>query len=315
MAITQAIIGGSDNYIHLWAESTWGTKPGSPALIYMPVTNYGVAMTKNSRETKPHYGQFGKAGVFHVTGQPAGQITGELCGVEPSSSATSLAKTILDWVFGGEADTFLPSKGIEFAQGPDIANQQHDGLRVNTFTLAGAEGGAVTWTLDVMGTTDTAVTTANTISADLKGFPGFEFSDCVLTIGGTAIDIADFSLQRQHGLKVKYLGGTTPKVIAKSMRNTTFQFKIVKQAAAYDVIRRTIGTETDSALVLTMNGKHGGTGASGTYTTIAFTMPKSRLLMPGDAHSFEDITMTDLPYACLIPDGGGAEITIAYSLT
>ena len=313
MAVSTPIVAGSDNYISIYSESAWGTRPETPTVINLPVTNYGVAVQRNSRQTQPHYGQFGSITTHHVNGMPAGQITGELTGVEPSGSSTSLAQTVLGWVFGAETSKSLPSMGVEFIQG-GIADRQHNGMRVNQFTLAGAEGQAVTYTLDVMGKTESALGAAATAMAiDMKGFPGFEFSDVTLSIGGTAFDIKSFQLQRQHNLKTHFAGSTAPVAMVKGNRLTSFQCVAFKQTDDWDDIRNSF-TETDAEIILTIKGRHGGTGASGTFRQAVFTMSNCRYLVPQDAHAYEDLTTVTLPFQCMIPNGGGSEISIAYSL-
>lgn len=313
MAISTPIVAGAENYINIYSEATWGTRPVSPTVINLPVTNYGVAMQRNSRQTQPHYGQFGAISTHHVNGQPAGQIAGELSGVEPTGSSTSLAQTILGWVFGAETNKFLPSMGVEFIQG-GIADRQHNGLRVNAFTLSGAESQAVTYTLDVIGKTESALgDTATAMSIDMKGFPGFEFADVTLSLGGTAYDIKSFQLQRQHNLKTHYSGSNTPSVLVKGSRITTFQCVGFKQTDDWDDIRNSF-SETDVEAILVLKGRHGGTGLSGTFRKITITMPKCRYLVPQDQHAYDDLTTVTLPFACHIPDGGGSEISLAYAL-
>ncbi|CAB4177912.1 hypothetical protein UFOVP1004_38 [uncultured Caudovirales phage] len=313
MAVTTPIIGGVDNYINIYSESTWGTRPGSPSIINLPVSNYGVSMQRNSRQTQPHYGQFGAVTTHHVNGMLSGQIAGELSGVEPTASATSLADTIVGWAFGSETSKFLPSYGVEAIEG-GIADHQHNGLRVNTFTLSGSESQAITYTLDVMGKNETDLGgTATAMTIDMKGFPGFEFFDSTLTIGGTAYDMKSFQIQRQNNLKVHYAGSQTPAVLVRGNRLTSFQCVLFKQDAQWDTIRRSF-TETDVAIVLTIKGRHAGTGASGTFRKLVFTMPSCRYLLPADSHAYDDVTTVTLPFGCQLNPAGGAEITYASSL-
>lgn len=313
MSVTTPIVGGSDNYINIYSEADWSVRPETPTIINLPVTSYGVAAQRNSRQTQPHYGQFGSVSTHHINGMVSGQISGELTGVEPSGSSTSLADTILSWAFGSETSKFLPSYGVEAIEG-GIADHQHNGLRVNSFTLSGAESQAVTYTLDLMGKSETALGgTATAMTFDAKGFPGFEFSDATLTIGGTSFDMKSFQLQRQNNLKVHYSGSTTPTVIVRGNRLTSFQCVLFKQNADWDTIRRSF-TETDVAIVLTIKGRHAGTGASGTFRKLVFTMSNSRYLVPQDSSAYDDLTTVTLPFACQIPTGGGAEISYVSSL-
>ena len=78
MAVTTPIVGGVDNYINIYSEATWGTRPGSPTVLNLPVTGYTVASQRNSRQTQAHYGQFGAIWTHHVNGMPSGKIAGEL---------------------------------------------------------------------------------------------------------------------------------------------------------------------------------------------------------------------------------------------
>jgi hypothetical protein len=313
MAVTTPIVGGVDNYVNIYSESTWGTRPASPTVLNLPVTGYTVTSQRNSRQTQAHYGQFGAVWTHHVNGMPAGQLTGELCGVEPTGSSTSLADTIVAWAFGSETSKFLPSYGIEAIEG-GIADHQHNGMRINTFTLTGAESQSVNYVLDLMGKSESVLgDTATAMSIDMKGFPAFEFSDASITIGGTAYDMKSFQIQRQNNLKTHYAGSTNPTVMVRGSRLTSFQCVLFKQNDDWDEIRRAF-TETDVAIVLTIKGRHAGTGASGTYRKFVFTMPAARYLVPSDAHAFDDLTTVTLPFQCLLNPSGGNEITYVSSL-
>lgn len=307
MAVTTPIVAGVDNYINIYAESAWGTRPGSPTVLNLPVTSYTVAQQRNSRMTQAHYGQYGAVWPHHINGLVSGQIGGELTGIEPTGSSTSLADTIVGWAFGSETSKLLPSYGVEAIEG-GVADHQHNGLRVNQFTLAGAESQSINYVLDVMGKSETALgDTATAMTLDMHGFPAFEFADASLTIGGTAYDMKSFQLQRQNNLKVHYAGSSTPLVMVRGSRNTSFSCVLFKQNADWDVIRRSF-TETDVAIVLTIKGRHAGTGASGTFRKLVFTMAACRYLVPQDAHAFDDLTTVTIPFQCLLSVSEGSGV-------
>jgi hypothetical protein len=313
------LVGGNLHYT-AWAESVWGTKPGSPDEFLLPLTECGIKLNRKRRNNLPYFGQFGRKHGKTVSGYPQGNIAGALHGYHPAGLSKSVAQWLLEMAFNSPASNDLPSFGIESAQGPDIANKQWDGLRMNSFTLSGSEDdGVVMWSADVIGKLETQPATAYTVPDDLEKFSEFEFSDCVLTVAdssdGVVLEMQSFQLVRNNGLKPAMLGGRSPTHLKRTQRNTTFQCVILKNSDDYDDAERLFIDNTPDSeydLTLTLRGLHNGSSTNN-YTTVSIVMARAQLATPDDAHAVEDYSRTTLNFDLLKPDTSEADFAISFS--
>lgn len=328
---------GAKSYAYFISESTWGTKPGTPSRVLVPVFDYGVQFQATQvRQAKPYIGLYQRKHSQRTKGMPQGTIQtalyGQQYGVDytvngttvAAGSSISLAEYLLDWAMADEAGTIheasaLPSKTIEWAEGPDVSNVEHNGLRVNQATLAGDEGsGQITLAIDVMGKTEAALGSATAPPADLEDLTEMEFEDCVFKLndgaGGAvaAVDIVNFQLQVQYALQVKYNNSSSPSLIVKIDRMVTLQVTLNKNSNTYDGFRRTLSSETDFIAQLIVQGLNNGTGGSAwTIGTIDFA--KARYINHQDNRNRDAIFEQPLQFHIQKPDSSSLDMEIAWT--
>jgi len=303
------------HYYFAYLESTWGTTPGSPARVLLPLDSYGVQFMTDRRTNTPQIGQYGRKHGRRFRGRPEGSLGGPLFPQFDASTTKSKAQWLLEWVFGGESAINLPSIGIEVAEvGIANAGKRHAGMRCSQFTLQGSEdSGRVDWSATATGKTETVLASGDytAVADDLGLLTDFEFADCVLTIGSAVQEMKSFQITRNQPLKIHYLGDTSPSAVVKTGRETTFQVVILKETNGYDVVRRALDAETELDVNLLLKGKHEGTGAD-TYTTISIDMPRAQVITPTDTHSREDISTIQIQCDVLKPDSASPEISFTY---
>lgn len=318
---------GAKSYLALISETAWGTKPGSPTRVFVPVEDYGVQFQHAQRQAKPYLGLFERKHSHRRQGMPQGSIATSLFGHVDSGAAVSLAEYLLDWAMVDESGTIheaitLPSKTAEWAEGPDVSNVEHNGLRVNQATLAGSEsGGVITLNLDVMGKTDAALATATDIPASHENLFEMEFADCVFKLddgaGGSlaALSIVSFQLQVQHNLVVKYNNSNSPSLILKTDRLATFQVTLDKDSDDYDVFRRNLAAEVDFVGKLIVQGMNNDTtGTPGNVWTIGtLDLPKLRYLTHQDQRNRDNLFEQPLQFICLKDDSSSLDMEIAWT--
>lgn len=307
-------IHGEKSYLSLVAESTWGTTPGGPTYIHVPVDSYGVSMNRDRRSASPFLGIRQQKHGRSFRGMPAGQMVVPFYGFEPTGSTDSLAKTLIEWALNqASAQAIeLPSMAIEWAEGPDVANVIHNGMRVNSLTIAGdADSGRVMLTFDLMGKTETAVVTAQTIPEDRELCVEADFSDCTFAIATVAVALASFNITIANNLQVKYLNGTSPAFIVSPARVITAQMVRVKNSDTYGALNRAF-VESEVALEFVMKGKHNGTGAGGTNNILTVGMPRAQFINPEVARA-KDLMTEPLNFQALKPDSSSLEITTTWS--
>ena len=318
---------GPKSYLVLISETAWGTKPASPTRVYMPVEDYGVQFQNAQRQAKPYLGLFQRKHSHRRQGHPQGSIATSLFGNIDSGAGVSLAEYLMDWAMCDQAGTIheaidLPSKTAEWAEGPDISNLEHNGLRVNQATLAGSEStGVVALNLDTMGKTEVALASAAAIPASHDGLYEMEFEDVVLKLddgaGGAlaAVSIVSFQIQVQHSLILKYNNSDSPQLLVKADRNVTVQVTLDKQADTYDVVRRNLAAETDfvgEVIVQGMNNDTSGTPGN-VWTIGTMDFPKLRYLTHQDQRNRDSVYEQPLQFMALKPDTTGLDMSIAWT--
>ncbi len=110
----------------------------------------------------------------------AGPIT-----FEPSPSEFT---TLIEWALG-TADV-LASKAVSIDKGH--AAYDYADVYVNSITITGSEGGIIRVVAELLGTTEAA---GSAISAAVTSTAPFVFSDCTLTLAGTARKVKSFELK------------------------------------------------------------------------------------------------------------------------
>ncbi len=309
---------GWSKYLFMAAENDWGVLNGTNlSYAYMPVTDYGVRFRPETRQAAVYTGlrQGKQSKLFR--GMPSGQLVAPLYGWRPAGFGDSLMEIMLEWALGSPETLNQPSKTIEWAEGPNVANKRHLGLRINTATLAGSpDADEVTMTLDLMGKSESGngSFSLQSIPNDMEKIVYVQHPDCTFTIDGVEVRPESFSLEVNNNLQSKYLNEFTPSLILPGDRVVTLQMTLAKKDDVWDAWNRTAdGTEV--AVVITLKGKHNGTGGSAgtTWTVATLTMPRCSFIESDTQGGKSDIIMQPLTFRVLKPDTSANDIAIVYS--
>jgi hypothetical protein len=324
MTAPDAII-GAQRYLVLCDETTWGTVPGSPTWVNVPVTSYGVLFQQQNRQADTFVGVFPKLHSSNYRGMPQGTLAAPLFGWHGEGSV-SLAQLLVDWAFGDPGTQDLRSKAAQWA-GPNVDNKQHSGLRVNQGTISGSEdNGGISISLELQGKAEvgqSTVSTSQALPTSRHRNTEFEFVDAGFEIddgaGGSlaALNIKNFNLQIQNGLKVEYLNSSVPSLLVRTTEAITFSCEIIKTSDTYDTFRRMVGgtnSETDFVGQLTLKGLHNGTGAADTnWNQVVIALNRMALVNPTENQGLRDVNSQVLNFTCLKPDTASNPLTFTWS--
>lgn len=308
------VMHGIKSYLTLASETTWGTTPGSPVYYHCPVTTYGVAMKRDRRNSTPFLGLRQRKQGRSFRGLPSGTLATNLFGWKPDGNADSLAEYLITWAFANPEAVDLPSKLAEWAEGPDVANVRHNGLRVNSATIEGsADSGLVTISLELMGKTESALATAQTLPDDRESCVEMDFADCSFSLGGVAMPLRSFRWQVANNLQTTYLNSTSPGYLAAGQRVESLTFQILKAADTYTAYQRAF-VERETTAQIVLKGLHNGTGGVGTNFTVG-TINFARLafVAPEDQRNVSQLIEEGLTFDVLKPDTSDDAVTIAWS--
>lgn len=308
---------GDFGYVNIVAESTWGTLADTPTYLFVPVNEYSVRHKSESRQANTFTGLMQRKHNNKFRGMPEGNMNLPLYGYQTtgSGSSTSVMQYFLDWAYNEWEVAATASKSIEWAEGPNIANKRHLGMRVDTATLSGQDGGAWSLNLGLKGKSEVGqatMTTGQTLPTDMEKMVHAEFSESTFTLAGSAILLESFSLTAEYGLQVKYLNSATPSLLLKTKRDIKVSITPVLNADTYEIYNRLAGmTEVTGGAVI--KGLHNGTGATGDYTLATFAFPRLSFDSSQITGGRNEIRMTPLEFIALKPDSSGKDMTIAYS--
>jgi len=306
---------GPNSHVFVYAESAWGTKPGTPVYVYLPVDSFGLKTQGQTRYNDPYTGgRFQKhAQAYNMA--PSGQMGGKFHGYEDAGISESIAQMITDLAYGALADNESASIGVEWAQGPDTANKQFNGMRMDQLTIQGsAQSGVVEWNASFVGKNEVTLATAQTVPNDLEKLVDFQFCDMTLSIDSSAIKIASFQLQRSLNQKPKWLNSRTPNCIKVGKIVDTITFQFLKNANTYDTIQRAMasaGTMSEKDLDVVLLGNHNGTGTN-TNTRLTIDIPRACITDIDDKLSADDVFEQGLTFAILKPDSSTSAVTLSY---
>ena len=104
-----------------------------------------------------------------------------------------------------------------------------------------------------------------------------------------------------------------PSVIVAGVRTVDFAFEVFKEDDTYDALRRTSGITTRAGH-LSMTCPHGGSGASGTNTTIDVYFDALNFSGASDAGGLNDLVSQSTSWAVLKPATTENEIEFAFGL-
>lgn len=309
-----AVNHGEKSYLVLGAETTWGTTPGTPVYYHVPVNAYGVVMKRDRRNAASFTGLRQRKHGKSYRGMPAGAISTNLHGYIPTGGAVSLAQYLIDWAFGQPEVVDLDSKFADWAEGPNVSNVRHNGLRVNTVALEGsADSGLITLNLDLMGKTEAALATAQTLPNDREKLVEFEFTDATFAIGGAAVSLRSFKYNLSNSLTATYLNATSPSHISAGSRVESLMFQLMKDADTYAAINRAFA-ESEFTGQIVLKGLHNGTGTGGTnYTVLTIDFARLAFVNNDDQRTLAALMESALNFDILKPDTSGDAVTFTWS--
>lgn len=312
---------GDLSYLFMAAESVFGTQDGSPSYVYYPVLSYGVENTQEMRQPQPFTGFAEEFDNLVVRQNPAGPISAALYGWHLSGSI-SLAEYIMTWAFTDlETLCGLPSKTLQWAEGPNTCNKKHLGMTVNNATLAGTDenGGQITLNLDTIGSSEATLTTAQTIPSTLDRLNEFMFTDSTFSIGANsgalaAVEYKGFQLQQQRNITPVFNGSRNPLRMRPGKPAANFSFNIEKADGTWDAIRRaTDRTNYYGRLIL--KGAHNGTGSTGTYAQVQIDMPRLSFRSAKDTWPRNGPVQQAISFGIQKPSTSAASISLTWSET
>lgn len=306
---------GEQNYLSIVNEATWGTLPGSPTYFHLPVDTYSVKLKQDRRKANPMLGLLQEKHGQNWRGMPSGQLVTSMFGFQPPSQTFSLAELLTTWAFSELETLGTLSKSIEYAEGPNVKNKRHLGMRVASATIEGsADTGVITFSADLMGKDEVGQSTvgnAQAIPDDRNKIVEMQFADTVFTLDSVVTLLKKFSLKIDHQLTVEYLNSRRPSLLLAKKSILTFQCVLMAGDDTYDAYNR-IATMTELAGSLVIKGLHNGTGATGNYTVGTFTMPRMSFVNAGDEGG-RDIAFHPIDFDLLKPDTSGNALTVVWS--
>lgn len=309
-----SIIHGIKSYLVLGAETTWGTTPGTPTFYHLPVNSYGVKMNRDRRNSTPFVGLMQRKHGKSFRGMPSGQLQTNLYGYKPGGVSQSLMEYLITWAMSQPETIEKLSKFADWAEGPDVSNVRHNGLRVNGWTIEGsADSGTVTISLDLMGKTEATLATAQTLPDDRELCVEMEFSDCTFALGGVAQSLRSFRWQGQNNLTATYVNGTSPSYLSAGQLVESLNFQILKEADTYTAYQRAF-SEQEMTGQIVLKGAHNGTGTGGTnYTILTVDFNRLAFVSPEDTRAMNALIEEGLTFDVLKPDSSSAAKTLTYS--
>jgi hypothetical protein len=314
-----APIVAAKNYLVLANESAWGTLAGSPAYVAMPVDTYGVKFIPVNRKGNSFVGVKQRIHSRNYKGMPSGGLNTLLFGWRRSGMTLSLAEYLMTWAFESHEANDLASKSAEWADGPNLGNRRHLGLRVNQATLSGSTDQPITLGLELMGKDEVPFTTAQTVPNDHEDLVEFLFEHSLLTIDGNPTYFGGFQRQVSRNLEARYYAGvegegTRPSCLRAKGYQETLQLSPPREDDTWDDVVRDLDPLAYHEIVLTLKGLNNGTGTVDTdWTICTITWPKCKLLTNDVQGGRDDLETDQLNFDCLKPGTSANTHTTVWS--
>lgn len=299
-----------ENYCHIADEAVWGVLDGTPAYLHLPISSSPGSIKATPINVKPPVWIGSRQAIYsrNVGYNVGGQLATGLFGWQDASNV-SLAEHLIAWAADSPNAIALPSKSVEMYDG-DLDNKRFLGNRVNTLTISGTSGQFITLTLDLIGQSAAGGTTeqTNTPATQLLILQSMMwFDEGVFELpSATALAIESFSLTLQNTLQPKFLNGQTIAHLTAGMRATQYTLTFPKESDVYDADRRTLGENVTTAQLI-LKGLHGGTGLTGTVSTVTIDLDRMQFLdaTPVDS-DMNQIVSVSPQYDALNPSDGSA---------
>ena len=310
-------IPGAVSHVHLIPETVWGTTPGSPTRTLLPVMDIPISFEMQGRQSDAFVGTVDGVHYRNSKGNPKGTLTAALYGFQRATATISVAEVLLRWMIPATFDNTtlcdMPSMTIEVAEGDNSSNRKWTGVRVGQFTISASETDPqIKVQATVEGKDEAALATAATVPTDLNKLIDMDFSDVVLTIGGTEVTIKGFTLSVDYGMTVEFNNSRRPEVMVVTKRDVKLTLDMNKIDDTYDVLMRN-DLENEYEIVLEMRGSHNGTGATGTDTVVTITLGRAILTKASTTLARGALNKQPLEFVCLKPMTSDPTIDLAFT--
>ena len=303
---------GRKSYLTLVSEATWGTFNVSPVYLHLPVNQFGVKFTPETRTATPYTGVLQRKHNTVVRGHVGGQIACDLYGWIPTGT-DSLLKILMNWCFANLETTADASYSALWAEGPDLSNRKYLGLRVDSATLAGSEQSQA-WSLNinVKGKDDVTLSTAQSIPTNRNKLAEALFTDSTFQIAGSTVTLSSFQMETSRKLMVKFNNANRPSlIVAVGPVETKVTMVPQKTDDTYDIMRRVVGMSefTGQAII---KANHNGTGTGGTtYSTCTIDFPRLSF-QNMEEQDVDSLMYQGLTMLALKPDTSSNSITLTH---
>jgi len=314
-----AIQHDNESYLFMEDESEWGQDPGrsgsaaAGTQYFVPVLSYGVQATPLVRAAQRKVGLHQNKFMSIYGADVAGPISMHLHGYKPSGVSITLAEKMLTWAFGDFESKAPASKSAEWADGPDVANVRHTGLRVNTATLVGnADSGDLILNLDCIGKEEFELTTAQTLPTDMEKGVDMQMVDCTFTVDSETLYVQSFQQQLTRTLQPLRLSGSHwISGLPSGPREETLSLTFPLESRKW-LDKRRLSSTTEITATITMQGLHNGTGSTGNYTKLTRVFNRLSFVSQQRQGDFATI-MQPLTFRVLKPDSSSNAYTDTWS--
>lgn len=322
MPVCDCPIYGEKSHLHLHDETSFGVVDSGADDVYLPVLSFAGQLGDNRRAPQVFTGLNEDVDMVHGPTFPTNQISCPLYGWRISPATTSLAEYLLDWALSPFSEYCnLPSKQVQWAEGPDEANKLYSGMTVNGWTLAGTDdaNAAITLQLDLAGKDEANLATAATIPDPMPKLSEFQFSKSQFLIGAGSGSLSEqplkqFQWQGSRGITPAYLGLDRPRHLRTSKPTSTLSVAIEKCDDTWDVARRSKSPIKKYGRLI-LKGLHEGTGTSGTnYAVLTINFPQLALTAVGDTYNRNGVNSQNISFAVQKPPAAATE-SFAYAFT
>lgn len=304
-----AEFGGWQKRLYLVAESSWGQFPSSPNYLYLPHTEYGVRVRPQAIEAELCTG-LRQRRHRRVTGASVGG-TLKLPLFAYHQGGKSVAEHLLGWALSSPGSINLASYSAEYVEA-GVADKRHHGLRVNRALIQGnSRTGRVEIELDLLGKTESAITSSTTVDPLAARPSEFLFRDCALSLNGTLLPMAGFTVRVDNHLQTYRTNSYWPSYLIAGPRTVDVQFLVYKTTSVLDALRR--NAEEESSITLRLQGAHLGAGPSGTqFTRVDLGFSVSSLVDVAEEGNVRDIQRQQASFALLKPSSVSDELSATF---
>lgn len=306
---------GWQNYLFIEKESDWGSgASGGEADILLPYETYDVIQKREVYDAKRYCGQRQRRH-HHIPKRfiTSGNLNCDMYGFHVASGTTkSVAQHLIDMAVSAPAGIQLDSFAAQKFEPNDP--KYHEGLCINTMNIAGTSDGdgIIKLQFGLLGKRETTVS-APTLDVTDEHYRPFMFYESTFAIGGTAVEMPQFTLTLNNNVIVWYNNSLYPSLMKCGNRDWMYQFLFPKNSNAYDVIRRNgavIDTPVTAQLVL--KGLHLGSAAQN-YTVCTIDIGRMQFGDQNVSEEFNALAIETIDYVILKPNSADNDVKFTWS--